>query len=168
MLLTCLVSLAVVAVMVGPPAVAAPPAAPTADPSATPTAAPTTTPRVLVFWRQSTPAVKAAVSAVRQQGKALGLYAKLLGYSGLGKYRDPLEQVLASNASALLKKHDWRNNPSLPPAARLASLPVTDKASYIRAYSTEERCLDGRIPLAGTQIDESSGSTGIPYNWVRS
>lgn len=44
-------------------------------------------------------------NASRAQGKALGLYAKLLGYSGLGKYRDPLEQVLASNASALLKKH---------------------------------------------------------------
>ena len=70
-LLTCLVSLAVLAVTVGPPAVAAPAAAPTATP--TPAAAPATmTPRVLVFWRQSGPAVKAAVAAVRQQGKSLG------------------------------------------------------------------------------------------------
>jgi hypothetical protein len=44
-------------------------------------------------------------NASRAQGKALGLYAKLLGYSGLSKYRDPLDQVLASKASALLKKH---------------------------------------------------------------
>jgi phenylacetate-CoA ligase len=35
------------------------------------------------------------------------------------------------------------------------------------AFSTEERCLDGRIPLVGTQIDESSGSSGVPYDWVR-
>ena len=28
--------------------------------------------------------------------------------------------------------------------------------------------MDGRIPLRGTTIDESSGSTGTPYNWVRS
>ena len=53
------------------------------------------------------------------------------------------------------------------PAERLALLPITDKQSYIRAFNTEERCLDGRIPLRGTQIDESSGSSGIPYNWVR-
>ncbi|MGE3913365.1 MAG: phenylacetate--CoA ligase family protein [Chloroflexota bacterium] len=66
-----------------------------------------------------------------------------------------------------LAPHGWHDDPDLPAAARLASLPVTDKATYIRAHSTEERCLDGRIPLRGTQIDESSGSTGIPYNWVR-
>ena len=68
---------------------------------------------------------------------------------------------------ALLAKEGWRYRRDASAADLLASLPVTDKASYIRAYSTEERCLDGRIPLAGTQIDESSGSTGIPYNWVR-
>jgi phenylacetate-CoA ligase len=66
-----------------------------------------------------------------------------------------------------LKAQGWRHDASLSPAERLASLPDTDKNSYIRAHSTEERCLDGRIPLRGTQIDESSGSTGIPYNWVR-
>jgi len=41
----------------------------------------------------------------RAQSKALGLYAKLLGYSGLAKYREPLQQVLDSDASMLLKKH---------------------------------------------------------------
>jgi phenylacetate-CoA ligase len=68
---------------------------------------------------------------------------------------------------AFLAQHGWTDDPSRSPAARLASLPETDKRSYIQAYSTEDRCLDGRIPLAGTQIDESSGSSGIPYNWVR-
>jgi phenylacetate-CoA ligase len=47
-------------------------------------------------------------------------------------------------------------------------LPETDKASYVDRWSLAERCLDGRIPLRGTTIDESSGSTGTPYNWVRS
>lgn len=47
-------------------------------------------------------------------------------------------------------------------------LPETDKASYIDRYPLAKRCRDGRIPLRGTTIDESSGSTGRPYNWVRS
>ena len=47
-------------------------------------------------------------------------------------------------------------------------LPETDKESYIKAHSTEERCRHGAIPQIRTMIDESSGSTGVPYNWVRS
>jgi phenylacetate-CoA ligase len=49
----------------------------------------------------------------------------------------------------------------------LDELPETDKASYIDRFPMRERCLGGRIPLRGTTIDESSGSTGTPYNWVR-
>ena len=49
----------------------------------------------------------------------------------------------------------------------LADLPETDKASYVDRWSLADRCVDGRIPLRGTTIDESSGSTGTPYNWVR-
>ena len=50
----------------------------------------------------------------------------------------------------------------------LDDLPETDKASYIDPNPLPTRCLDGRLPLVGTTIDESSGSTGTPYNWVRS
>ena len=49
----------------------------------------------------------------------------------------------------------------------LHELPETDKASYVDRWSLADRCLHGRIPLRGTTIDESSGSTGTPYNWVR-
>ena len=49
----------------------------------------------------------------------------------------------------------------------LRELPETDKASYIDRYSLPERCIGGELPLVGTTIDESSGSTGTPYNWVR-
>jgi phenylacetate-CoA ligase len=48
------------------------------------------------------------------------------------------------------------------------ALPPTDKASYVNLYTPETRCIDGVLPLHGTTIDESSGSTGAPYNWVRS
>lgn len=50
----------------------------------------------------------------------------------------------------------------------MLELPETDKANYVDRWSLAERCVDGRIPLRGTTIDESSGSTGTPYNWVRS
>ncbi len=46
-------------------------------------------------------------------------------------------------------------------------LPVMSKDSYVRAYPTEQRCVKGRYLFPGVAIDESSGSTGIPYNWVR-
>lgn len=49
-----------------------------------------------------------------------------------------------------------------------SDVPETDKSSYIARYSIEERCRGGRIPNRTTMIDESSGSTGVPYNWVRS
>ena len=35
-------------------------------------------------------------------------------------------------------------------------------------YRLEERCTNGRFPFAGTTLDESSGSTGRPYDWIRS
>ncbi|MEZ0066922.1 phenylacetate-CoA ligase [Streptacidiphilus sp. MAP12-20] len=51
---------------------------------------------------------------------------------------------------------------------RLDSYPPTDKQSYVRAHSEEERSWKGRVEIAGSVVDESSGSSGTPYNWVRS
>jgi phenylacetate-CoA ligase len=48
------------------------------------------------------------------------------------------------------------------------TVPETDKESYIKAYPIAARCIGGRIPARHVMIDESSGSTGTPYNWVRS
>ena len=42
------------------------------------------------------------------------------------------------------------------------------KENYVKKYGIEERCYHGRIPAAGVVIDESSGSSGVPNNWVRS
>ena len=47
-------------------------------------------------------------------------------------------------------------------------LPFTDKESYILRFGLAERCVDGRLPRSDVAIDESSGSTGKPYNWIRS
>lgn len=54
------------------------------------------------------------------------------------------------------------------PLGILHELPETDKRSYIDRYSLEDRCVDGRFEFKGTTIDESSGSTGRPYDWIRS
>lgn len=51
---------------------------------------------------------------------------------------------------------------------RWLRLPLTDKDAYVRRFSLEERCLNGRLPDHDVAMDESSGSTGIPHNWVRS
>ncbi|MFN0071994.1 MAG: phenylacetate--CoA ligase family protein [Chloroflexota bacterium] len=49
----------------------------------------------------------------------------------------------------------------------LDELPEIDKQTYVNVYPLEQRCLGGHIPLVGTTMDESSGSTGRPYNWLR-
>lgn len=50
---------------------------------------------------------------------------------------------------------------------RLEKVPVTTKENFVKKYSIEDRCYHGRLPAPGTVIDESSGSSGSPNNWVR-
>lgn len=52
-------------------------------------------------------------------------------------------------------------------ASHFDEVPVTDKDNYVRAFSIESRCYGGKIPRRGVIIDESSGSSGTPNNWVR-
>jgi hypothetical protein len=53
------------------------------------------------------------------------------------------------------------------PLGILRRLPETDKRTYVDRYGLAERCIDGRFTYADTTIDESSGSTGTPYIWIR-
>lgn len=46
--------------------------------------------------------------------------------------------------------------------------PEMDKENYVQSFPIEARCVGGRIPARYVTIDESSGSTGTPFNWVRS
>lgn len=55
----------------------------------------------------------------------------------------------------------------LRPRGILGRLPETDKQSYVDRYGLLDRCVGGTVPFRGTTIDESSGSTGTPYNWIR-
>lgn len=49
----------------------------------------------------------------------------------------------------------------------LTVIPVTDKESYVKRFPIEARCKGGRLPSRGVVIDESSGTSGEPNNWVR-
>ncbi|MCA0179945.1 MAG: phenylacetate--CoA ligase family protein [Actinobacteria bacterium] len=49
----------------------------------------------------------------------------------------------------------------------LTSYPPTDKDGYVKKFSEEARCWDGHLDRVGTVVDESSGSSGTPFNWVR-
>jgi phenylacetate-CoA ligase len=51
---------------------------------------------------------------------------------------------------------------------KLSDLPITTKNNYVKKYSLVDRCYYGRLPASGVVIDESSGSSGVPNNWVRS
>jgi phenylacetate-CoA ligase len=51
---------------------------------------------------------------------------------------------------------------------KLNDLPITTKENYVKKYSLLDRCYYGKLPPAGVVIDESSGSSGVPNNWVRS
>jgi len=50
----------------------------------------------------------------------------------------------------------------------LSSYPATDKQSYVKAYPEAQRCWHGELEIAGSVVDESSGSSGQPFNWIRS
>ena len=52
-------------------------------------------------------------------------------------------------------------------ARRLADFSETNKGNYAGVYDEASRCQEGRLHRPGVVVDESSGSTGKPYNWVR-
>ncbi|MEU6998021.1 phenylacetate--CoA ligase family protein [Nonomuraea sp. NPDC046570] len=52
-------------------------------------------------------------------------------------------------------------------ARRLGDFPETSKQNYAGVYDERSRCQEGRLHRPGVIVDESSGSSGKPYNWVR-
>lgn len=123
---------------------------------------------------------KSMALADAAQKRALSDYSRFLGaatlpsdaiealspYAAMRAARHAIEHVSAYKQRA--RESGWRDDRNMPVVDLIKRLPITDKESYIKAFSTEERCVGGSIPLVGTQVDESAGSSGIPYNWVRS
>ena len=58
-------------------------------------------------------------------------------------------------------------DPAMRGGRDFSRIPATTKENYVRRFSIESRCHGGRIPSSGVVIDESSGSSGTPNNWVR-
>ncbi len=105
-----------------------------------------------IFERVSTMPIPVWLEPLGARG---ALRSALHAYRRVPAYRD------------FVDRSGWTDDPGLTGTERLLRFPITDKKSYIQRYPTAERCLDGRIPLSGTQMDESSGSSGRPFNWVR-
>ncbi len=66
-----------------------------------------------------------------------------------------------------LQKNRFEEIPFKGLVPDLNLIPVTDKNNYVNKYSPQQRCIGGTVPTKGIIIDESSGSTGIPSNWIR-
>ncbi|HEU5003550.1 MAG TPA: phenylacetate--CoA ligase family protein [Actinomycetota bacterium] len=116
--------------------------------------------------------VLAAARAIRGAGLRHGTAFRILAQHPCG-LPDCLSPAAAMRAAALA--YDWvpayRDFVRTAGAGRarhIGDLPETDKASYVDAYPLAARCVGGAIPARGVAIDESSGSSGRPYTWVRS
>jgi phenylacetate-CoA ligase len=77
-------------------------------------------------------------------------------------YHDFLEK---KRSMAALAPSSWSTGSAL--AASFENLPFTDKENYVKVFSLDSRCVGGRMPKRGVIIDESSGSSGTPTNWIR-
>lgn len=66
---------------------------------------------------------------------------------------------IARNPKAKVRLNGWTPD--------FSAIPAMDKKNYILSYSIAQRCKGGKLPMRGAVIDESSGSTGTPNNWVR-
>jgi phenylacetate-CoA ligase len=96
----------------------------------------------------------------------LGVAQRLLRRMGIIRaYR--VYNLARRTCPAYRKFLDEAGCPRLVFGQSLNILPQTNKENYVKKYSIEERCYGGRIPRHGVVIDESSGSSGTPNNWVR-
>jgi phenylacetate-CoA ligase len=68
---------------------------------------------------------------------------------------------------AFLENNNFKRPSFIGLIPQLSEIPVTDKVNYVSKFTMNERCLKGSIPATGVVIDESSGSSGMPVNWVR-
>jgi phenylacetate-CoA ligase len=98
---------------------------------------------------------RAALRSMREEhalaeGRRRAELAAVRAFRSVPAYRDFLRRAGLSSARV-----------------RLEQIPAMSKDSYVRAYPTEQRCVGGGFIAPGVAIDESSGSTGRPYNWVR-
>jgi phenylacetate-CoA ligase len=124
-------------------------------------------------WRPGAAALAITDVALRLLGREYGTMRWTLERtppafaSALSEGRALRTAVQAARRVPAYREHLRRHGIDPADIRSVDQLPETDKASYIDPNPLASRCVDGRIPLIGTTIDESSGSTGTPYNWAR-
>jgi phenylacetate-CoA ligase len=102
-------------------------------------------------------------SASARRGGSLAV--RLSGPAAVTAARKAIRTVPAY--ASLVSEHG-RPLPARTAEAWLGQLPVATKRSYIDGWSLAQRCRGGHIPARGCDLDESAGSTGAPYTWIRS
>lgn len=100
-------------------------------------------------------------------------YAAMVHGPWLTSHRRARFGALRARAAFLHAHHDvpaYRDfvaTHASTPIRYFEDVPITSKDDYIRRYPLEATLRGGRLPTRGAVIDESSGSTGMPSNWVR-
>jgi phenylacetate-CoA ligase len=84
-------------------------------------------------------------------------YFNICSLCDWGSYKVPAYKDYLSKKQAQINYWDFD----------LTQYPETNKNEYIKQYSFADRAKFGKIPTKYTTIDESSGSTGKPFNWIR-
>jgi phenylacetate-CoA ligase len=130
----------------------------------------------LVFGLLALAIVRAAAATFGRQPRGLALLSRTGG--ALAGLAGPAAAVLtAVRARRTVPAYRFATEGSRPwrsafrtgrLAGYLQALPVLDKASYIDRYPLPQRCRGGRLPADRVEVDESAGSSGRPYQWVRS
>ncbi|HEX5730055.1 CoF synthetase [Microbacterium sp.] len=118
------------------------------------------------------------VVAVTNAVERLALRHQLLSQLLLVNALEPLRWGVSRHRAAALARRARKRVPAYRDHYRQSQrddfrasswdrVPVTDKESFVKRHRIEDRCWGGSLPTMGVTVDESSGSTGAPTNWVR-
>lgn len=99
------------------------------------------------------------LSAMRGFREQVGRWKAWRAFENARRNCPAYADLLSKHPEAKVKLVGWTPD--------FSAIPPQDKPNYIKAYSLAEKCLGGKLPMRGAVIDESSGSTGKPNNWVR-
>lgn len=91
--------------------------------------------------------------------ETVGLWKAWRAYEHALRTCPAYREFISEHPQARVVLRGWRPD--------LSAIPPVDKKNYILRFPIDERCVGGTLPMRGAVIDESSGSTGEPNNWVR-
>ena len=99
------------------------------------------------------------LSSLRGFRETVGRWKAWRAFENARKNCPAYADLLAKHPEAKVRLVGWTPD--------FSAIPPMDKPNYIKPYSLAQKCVGGKLPMRGAVIDESSGSTGKPNNWVR-